>query len=105
MFGLPGHPQLSLPALPVPRLTRKMKRFHWNLIAPAAVQSSVWIDVATREITDDIDYAELEKLFSAETQEAKKLNTSMKCSVCTCMFMVTLTHVDSLSVFVRGHNY
>jgi hypothetical protein len=81
----------------------------WSLWYPVCallqVQSSVWIDVATREITDDIDYAELEKLFSAETQEAKKLNTSMKCSVCTCMFMVTLTHVDSLSVFVRGHNY
>ena len=47
----------------------------WSLWYPVCallqVQSSVWIDVATREITDDIDYAELEKLFSAETQEAK----------------------------------
>ena len=49
----------------------------------------MWIDVATREITDDIDYSELEKLFSAETQEAKKLNTSkikLLCSVCTFVY-------------------
>lgn len=37
----------------------------------------MWIDVATREMTDDIDYSELEKLFSAETQEAKKPNPRM----------------------------
>ena len=38
------------------------------------VTSSVWIDVATKEITEDIDYSELEKLFSAEGQDVKKPN-------------------------------
>ena len=33
--------------------------------------------MATREITDDIDYSELEKLFSADTQEVKKPNIGM----------------------------
>jgi hypothetical protein len=73
-----GATQLALPALPVRRPTRKMKRFHWNLIAPAAVQSSVWLDVAKKEITDDIDFAQLEKLFSAETQDMKKTNIVKK---------------------------
>lgn len=36
------------------------------------VKSSVWIDVATKGDMDDIDFAELEKLFAAEEQEAKK---------------------------------
>ena len=38
------------------------------------VTSSVWIDVATKEITEDIDYSELEKLFSAEGPDVKKPN-------------------------------
>ena len=34
----------------------------------------MWIDVATKDIRDDIDYDELEKLFAAETHENKKAN-------------------------------
>ena len=41
------------------------------------VPSSVWLDVATKEIVEDIDYTELEKLFSAETQETKTPNIGM----------------------------
>lgn len=36
------------------------------------VKSSVWIDVATKGDMDEIDFSELEKLFAAEEQEAKK---------------------------------
>jgi hypothetical protein len=74
----PPVPGMNFPIWSERRPTRKMKRFHWNLIAPTAVQSSVWMDVATKEVAEDIDYAELEKVFSAETQEIKRPNIGTK---------------------------
>jgi hypothetical protein len=74
----PPVPGMNFPIWSERRPTRKMKRFHWNLIAPTAVQSSVWMDVATKEVAEDIDYAELEKVFSAETQEIKRPNIGKK---------------------------
>jgi hypothetical protein len=74
----PPVPGMNFPILPERRPTRKMKRFHWNLIAPTAVPSSVWVDVAKKGVAEDIDYAELEKVFSAETQEIKRPNIGKK---------------------------
>ena len=37
----------------------------------------MWVDIATKEVAEDIDYAELEKCFSAETQEVKKSKIGM----------------------------
>ena len=34
--------------------------------------------MATKEVAEDIDYAELEKVFSAETQEIKRPNIGTK---------------------------
>ena len=44
--------------------------------------------MATQEITEDIDYSELEKLFSADTQEVKKPNVGMNMKILSCyMYM------------------
>ena len=38
----------------------------------------MWVDVAKKGVAEDIDYAELEKVFSAETQEIKRPNIGTK---------------------------
>ena len=48
---------------------------HFNIYM-VQVQASGWIHWAKRDVTEELDYCQLDKLFSAEGDERKKPNLS-----------------------------
>ena len=53
--------------------------------------SSVWVDVSSKDITDNIDYAELENLFAADAHETKKPNIGMALCIMCCKLLLFIS--------------
>ena len=80
--GIPGMGGMFPPSiLGVPKPTKKLKKFHCTPLPRATIETSIWLEIATKQSAEDIDYSELEDLFSSDGKESSKPSNVKKKAV------------------------